>query len=236
MRVLSRSLRRTRALALAPLGLGLLLCALGTGEARAQEPAPTDPIAAAAAASDAPKVVVAPDDSPVVRAAPNNWAMTFAFGGLGSLTANGIVDQKAGNLLFTEIGFRAVLSSVTIPFSVGLGLANTSSLKGPSTSSTDVGLSFTGGVLKSFRVWRRIAPYFGGLFHFSYLDPSGDNNWIIGLSIGPVLGIEYYIADRVSLLAQGTFQFGVSLTDPQAAIGLGSAISGGGQLGLVFYF
>ena len=153
MRVLSRSLRRTRALgtralALAPLGLGLglLLCALGTGEARAQEPAPTDPIAAAAAASDAPKVVVAPDDSPVVRAAPNNWAMTFAFGGLGSLTANGIVDQKAGNLLFTEIGFRAVLSSVTIPFSVGLGLANTSSLKGPSTSNTDVGLSFTGGV------------------------------------------------------------------------------------------
>ena len=85
-------------------------------------------------------------------------------------------------------------------------------------------------------VWRRIAPYFGGLFHFSYLDPSGDNNWIIGLSIGPVLGIEYYIADRVSLLAQGTFQFGFSLTDPQAAIGLGSAISGGGQLGLVFYF
>ena len=180
--------------------------------------------------------MVVADDPPVVRAAPNIWAMTFAFGGLGSLTANGILDQKAGNLLFTEIGFRAVLSSVTIPFSVGLGLANTSSLKGPSASATDVGLSFTGGVLKSFRVWRRIAPYFGGLFHFSYLDPSGDNNWLIGLSIGPVLGIEYYIADRVSLLAQGTFQFGVNLTDPAAAIGIGSAISGGGQLGLVFYF
>ncbi len=234
-----RSLRLSWARTLVPVGLLLgTLATLSAGEALAQDP-PSDPIAAAAAASDAPKaaVVVAPaDDSPVVRAAPNNWAMTFAFGGLGSLTANGILDQKAGNLLFTEIGFRAVLSSVTIPFSVGLGLANTSSLKGPSASATDVGLSFTGGVLKSFRVWRRIAPYFGGLFHFSYLDPSGDNNWLIGLSIGPVLGIEYYIADRVSLLAQGTFQFGVNLTDPAAAIGIGSAISGGGQLGLVFYF
>ncbi len=239
MRVLFRSLRLARALAPLGLSLGLLLCVLDAREAQAQEPAPTDPIAAAAAAAatEAPKgVVVVADDSPVVRAVPNNWAMTFAFGGLGSLTANGILDQKAGNLLFTEIGFRAVLSSVTIPFSVGLGLANTSSLKGPSASATDVGLSFTGGVLKSFRVWRRIAPYFGGLFHFSYLDPSGDNNWLIGLSIGPVLGIEYYIADRVSLLAQGTFQFGVNLTDPAAAIGIGSAISGGGQLGLVFYF
>lgn len=223
---------------LASLALGLVLSAVCAGQAHAQEPIPTapapDPIAAAAAT--APKVIVAADDSPVVRAAAGNWAMTFTFGGLGSLSANGILDQKAGNLLFTEVGFRAVLSSITIPFSVGLGLANVTTRTGPSSSNTDIGLSFTGGVLKSFRVWRRIAPYFGGTFHFSYLDPNGDNNWVIGLSIGPVLGIEYYIADRVSLLAQATFQFGVGITDPQAAIGVGSTISGGGQLGLVFYF
>ena len=221
--------------------VGLLLSALCATEARAQDPIPpappTDPIAATAAASAAaaPKLTLA-DDSPVVRAAAGNWAMTFTFGGLGTLTTNGILDQKAGNLLFTEVGFRAVLSSVTIPFSVGLGLANVTNRIGTTTSNTDIGLSFTGGVLKSFRVWRRIAPYFGGLFHFSYLDPSGDNNWIIGLSLGPVLGIEYYVADRVSLLAQATFQFGVTITDPQALIGAASAISGGGQLGIVFYF
>lgn len=221
--------------------VGLLLSALCATEARAQDPIPpappADPIAATAAASAAaaPKLTLA-DDSPVVRAAAGNWAMTFTFGGLGSLTTNGILDQKAGNLLFTEVGFRAVLSSVTIPFSVGLGLANVTNRIGTTTSNTDIGLSFTGGVLKSFRVWRRIAPYFGGLFHFSYLDPSGDNNWVIGLSLGPVLGIEYYVADRVSLLAQATFQFGVTITDPQAAISAASAISGGGQLGIVFYF
>ena len=223
------------------LSMGLLLSALCATEARAQDPippAPADPIAAAAAATAAatPKLTVAADDSPVVRAAAGNWAMTFTFGGLGSLTTNGILDQKAGNLLFTEVGFRAVLSSVTIPFSVGLGLANVTNRIGTTTSNTDIGLSFTGGVLKSFRVWRRIAPYFGGLFHFSYLDPSGDNNWVIGLTLGPVLGIEYYVADRVSVLAQATFQFGVGITDPQATIGVGSAISGGGQLGIVFYF
>jgi hypothetical protein len=51
-----------------------------------------------------------------------------------------------------------------------------------------------------------------------------------------VLGVEYYIADRVSLLLQGTFQFGVTMTDPVAMVGLASSISGGGQMGLSFYF
>ena len=218
------------------LAVSLFLSILHSTEARAQD---SDPIAASAAAAAAAAPLPgapAPDGSPVVRAVPNNYGMTFSFGGLGNLSANGLLDQKAGNLLFTELGFRAVLSSVTIPFSVGLGISNTTTRTDPSVSATDFGLSVTGGVLKSFRVWRRIAPYFGGLFHFHYLDPSGDKNWIIGLSLGPVLGVEYYIADRVSLYAQGTFQFGVTITDPLAAVGLGTAISGGGQMGLVFYF
>jgi hypothetical protein len=211
---------------------------VSAGEARAQDPA-SDPIAAAAAAAAAsapPPGAPPPDGSPVVRAVANNYGMTFSFGGLGNLKTDGLLDQKAGNLLFTELGFRAVLSSVTIPFSVGLGIANTTTRTSPMVSATDFGLSATGGVLKYFRVWRRIAPYFGGLFHFHYLDPSGDNNWTIGMSLGPVLGIEYYIGDRVSLYAQGTFQFGVTITDPMAAIGLGSSISGGGQMGITFYF
>ena len=216
------------------LATGLFLSFLPTAEARDQE-APVDPIAAVAAA--APPSYVAPlDTQPAVRAVANNYGMTFSFGGLGNLSAGGIVDQKAGNLLFTEVGFRAVLSSVTIPFSVGLGIANNTTRTEPSISTTDFGISATAGVIKYFRVWRRIAPYYGGLFHFHYLDPSGDKNWIINMSLGPVLGIEYYIADRVSLYGQGTFQFGVTITDPVAAIGLGTAISGGGQLGIAFYF
>jgi hypothetical protein len=119
---------------------------------------------------------------------------------------------------------------------VGVGLANTTTRTGAANSSTDVGLSFTGGVLKGFRVWRRIAPYFGGLFHFDVLKPAGDNNYVVDMSLGPVIGIEYFIADRVSLFAQGTFQFGVQITDPTAKIALGTGISGGGQLGLNFYF
>ena len=79
-------------------------------------------------------------------------------------------------------------------------------------------------------------PYAGGQMHFHYLDPSGDKNWQVQLSLGPVLGVEYYIADRVSLLLQGTFQFGVTMTDPVAMVGLASSISGGGQMGLSFYF
>ncbi|HPH27189.1 MAG TPA: hypothetical protein PLA87_10105 [Pseudomonadota bacterium] len=204
--------------------LALLLVALfGSGIAHAQDPLPAAPVSTGG-------------DSPVVRAVPGNLAMTFAFGGLGSLRYGGALDQKAGDLLFTEFGMRAVLSSVIIPFSVGLGIGNSTTRTDPAVSTTDFGLSFSGGILKPFRAWRRIVPYAGGQMHFHYLDPSGDKNWQVQLSLGPVLGVEYYIADRVSLLLQGTFQFGVTMTDPVAMVGLASSISGGGQMGLSFYF
>lgn len=179
------------------------------------------------------------NDGPVVRAMPGNWAFSFLFGGLGNLNVAGPVNQKAGNVLFTEFGVRAVLGSVIIPFSAGLAIGANVPKTGDAV--TDFGLSATVGVIKTFRVWRRIVPQFGGTFHFHYLDPgtpgsAPNNDWQIGLSVGPVLGVEYYIADRVSLLAQGTFQFGIGITDPVAAVGLGTSISGGGQLGLNFYF
>src|SRR5689334_15729826 len=116
MRVLCNSLR------FPIIAVSLFLSVVQSTEARAQDPIP-DPIAAAAAAAaaSAPAPDAPPaDGSPVVRAVPNNYGMTFSFGGLGAFTANGLADQTAGKLLFTEIGFRAVLSSVTIPFSVGL--------------------------------------------------------------------------------------------------------------------
>lgn len=221
------------------IAMGLLLSVFYATEARAQDPAPPADSSSSFlnAPPAAPVVASAPaDNSPVVRAAPGNWGMSFAFGGLGNLSVGGINDQKAGNLLFTEIGFRAVLPSVTIPFSVGLGMSNNTTRTDPSVSSTDVGLSFSGGVLKPFRVWRRIQPYFGGLFHFDVLKPSGNDNWLVHMALGPLVGIEYFVADRVSFFGQGMFEFGVGINSQVANIVLATAMSGGGQLGLNFYF
>lgn len=181
-----------------------------------------------------------PGDSPVVRATEGNFAFSFLFGGLGTLRTSGMADQQVTmNTMFTEFGARAVLGSVIIPFSAGLAIGANVPKMGD--TSTDFGISATVGVVKTFRVWRRIVPQFGGSFHFHYLDPATapmapNNDWRVGLSVGPVIGVEYYVADRVSVLTQGTFQFGINITDPAAVVGLGTAITGGGQLGLNFYF
>lgn len=218
---------------------GLSLCAL-TGTAYAgQEPGIDPTVPPPGPATSSTTTSGPPDDATVVRAAPGNWAFSFLFGGLGNMNVSGQTNLKVNNLLFTEFGARAVLGSIIIPFSAGLAIGANVPKMGD--TATDFGLSATVGVVKTFRVWRRIVPQFGGSFHFHYLDPAtpggaANTDWQVGLSLGPVLGVEYYIADRLSLLAQGTFQFGIAITDPVAAVSLGTSISGGGQLGLNFYF
>ena len=171
----------------------------------------------------------------IVRAEAGNWGMQFVFGGLAPMSIAGVNRFAVNRLLFSEIGVRRVFKRVVLPFSVGLGVFHQNP-DGSAGNQNDFGLSASMGVLVPFRVWRRIAPYVGGSFHIRYLDPTGDNNWLVGFSIGPLLGIEYYVAHRVSLLLQANATLGINIFDSLTQIGANTNISAGGQMGLVFYF
>ncbi len=177
--------------------------------------------------------------SPVVTSKPGDFALTFTFGGLGNMNVGGTNSAKVGNMMFSELGARAVLKSVIIPFSLGVGITN--NLPDAGDSRTDFGLSASVGILKQFRVWRRIAPYFGGMFHLHYLDPSTPPNapntdYQVQIALGPVLGVEYFIADRVSLYMQGQLLLGLSFTDAVIETQFLTNLLAGGQLGLAVYF
>jgi hypothetical protein len=181
--------------------------------------------------SDAP----GKSDGPVARNEPGQWGMSFVFGGLAPLSIAGIQDHAVNRLLFTELGFRRVLQDGwVVPFSVGAGVFH----HNPETGGkqNDVGLAATVGILRYFRPWRRIAPHGGGNLHVHYLDPTGDNNWLVTLLATGVVGIEYYVGDRVSLLLQGEAGVGVNILDEIVQVRAATQIAAGGQMGLVFYF
>jgi hypothetical protein len=146
------------------------------------------------------------------------------------------MDNHAINrLLFTELGFRRVFDNGwVVPFSIGAGIFH----HNPDTggSQNDVGLAFTVGVLRYFRTWRRIAPHGGGNVRLHYLDPTGSANWRINLIFSGLLGIEYFVGDRVSLLLQGEVGIGVSILDQLQQVRAATQVPAGGQMGLVFYF
>lgn len=177
-----------------------------------------------------------PDTQPVVRAAPGNWGMTFIFGGLGPLSVAGLGDQPlADGLIFTEIGVRRVFKRFVLPFSFGAGIAHRKR-DGVDRPEVAAGVSASIAILKGFRVWRRIAPYFGGFLHTHYVDAPGPDNWLVNVSVGPILGIEYYLADRVSLYGQGIISIGPNITRQSVQMVAHFAMAAGGQLGLTFYF
>jgi len=206
----------------------------------ASTPAESTPPTAAVlpSASVASPPLVGPSEAaePVVRAGPGNWGMTFIFGGLAPLSVAGLGDQSLGDgLMFTEIGVRRVFKRVVVPFSFGAGVSQRQST-GATKPTVSAGLSASVAVLKGFRVWRRIAPYFGGFLHTHYVDAAGPNNWLVNISVGPILGIEYYLGDRVSLYGQGIVGVGPSLSKTSIQWVAHTAIAAGGQLGLTFYF
>lgn len=197
----------------------------------ATSPAPTAPAVAPEPAGPNP-----PDRPPVIRAAPGNWGMTFIFGGLGPLSLGGLGDQSLSDgLLFTEIGVRRVFKKIVLPFSFGAGLTHRSRT---ATSRPEIaaGVSASIAVLRGFRVWRRIAPYYGGFLHMHYLDAPGPDNWLFNITIGPILGIEYFIADRVSLYGQGILGIGPDIQKNTIRLAAQAVMAAGGQLGLTFYF
>jgi hypothetical protein len=170
----------------------------------------------------------------VRRAGEGDWGMQFTFGGLAPLSIAGIRDHGVNRLLMTELGFRRVTENFIIPFSIGAGVFHHNPEEG--NAQNDAGLAASVGILKPFRVWRRISPYAGGMLHLHYLDPTGDNNWLVNFSIGPVIGTEFYIGDRVSLLFQGQFDVGANVFDGLTQVRAATSIAAGGQTGLVFYF
>lgn len=185
-----------------------------------------------------PPTKVSPDDddpSAVIRPHAGHWGMHFSFGGLAPMSIGGLNDVRAGRLMFTELGVRRAFDNGwALPFSAGVGWVGHN--PDEDEAQNDAGLSISIGVRKSFRVWRRIAPYTGGDVRVMYADPEGDDNRRVGLAFGPNLGIEYFVADRVSLLLQGDLTLALTFAEQAVTTDLATRVSGGGQMGLVFYF
>jgi hypothetical protein len=207
------------------------------------EPQPTpEPVVTPTPASDdevAPREEVDEDekdaDGPVSRFEAGQWGMQFTFGGLAPMSVGGVRDFGVNRLLFSEIGFRRVLSNQwVIPFSIGAGVFHHNADAGD--SQNDVGIAASVGVQRYFRVWRRIAPHVGGRMRIDYSEPNGRSNWRFGFGIGPVLGIEYFVGDRVSLTMQGEALVGLYAFDGLLQVEAATRLDAGGQMGLVFYF
>lgn len=174
------------------------------------------------------------DPAAIIRPHDGHWGMHFTFGGLAPMSIAGLNDIRINRLMFSELGVRrAFKNGWALPFSAGVGWVNNNPDQGE--SETDVGLSVSIGVRKSFRVWRRIAPYTGGDARVTYVDPTGPEHFVT-ISLGPNLGIEYFVADRVSLLLQGDFSVALGISDGALQTDVATHVSGGGQMGLVFYF
>jgi hypothetical protein len=204
------------------------------------EPTPSERVAAtdderAPTASDREEREEWGNRRPVRRGQSGDWAMQFTFGGLAPLSVAGIGEFGVNRLLVTEIGFRRVLDKVIIPFSVGAGVFHHNPDGGAGTQN-DAGLAATVGVLVPFRVWRRIVPYAGGQFHLHYLDPTGNNNWLVNVSLGPVIGTEVYVHDRISLLFQAVATVGINVFDGLTQVSAATSLMAGGNTGLIFYF
>lgn len=204
-------------------------------------PAPEPVIAPAPARDDevAPREEIDEDDDdadgPVSRFEAGQWGMQFTFGGLAPMSVGGVRDFGVNRLLFSEIGFRRVVSEDwVVPFSIGAGVFHHNADVGD--SQNDVGIAASVGVQRYFRVWRRIAPHAGGRIRLDYAEPNGRANWRFGFGIGPVLGIEYFVGDRVSLTMQGEALVGLYAFDGLLQVEAVTRLDAGGQMGLVFYF
>jgi opacity protein-like surface antigen len=212
-------------------------------------PAPAaPPPAAPAAPAPAPAVATRlPDDSPVVRAKGGDLGFFFRFGGLASLD-NGNNGRTVNGLVLTQVGLKLAISDkLMIPIYFGTGLQHSSlgdCPDGSDCTSTDAGIEAGAGFEYHFRIWRRISPFVGASLGLGYVNPSGNDNWNLGVGFGPSVGVEYYIADRVSLTAQYLMVFQLAYQKGAATlIGSDSAVTtfafqtlAGGALNLTYYF
>ena len=156
-------------------------------------------------------------EQPVVRANGKNMGMFFKFGGFATMSATGPEIKTGSALITNEVGVKFVFSEkFMLPIFFGMGVAVTK-LEGADESDTDWNMSLGAGVEYHFKIWRRISPFLGGIFKFGFSDPAGEAEKGKGLEfrvdLGPALGIEYYIADRISLTASYMFLIGIAWAD-----------------------
>jgi outer membrane protein W len=171
----------------------------------------------------------------VVRAQAGNWGFNFIFGGLATLGIAGPYTHTANRAFLTEVGAKYfVTDRLAVPFSIGLGVLGRKPDVGD--IENDFGISATAGIQYYFRVWRRIAPFVGAKLHIDYTEPVGPSNYSVRVIFGPAVGVEYYVADRVSLQLEYNALVGFDIRDGFADIGFQTVVSMGGLVGLNFYF
>jgi hypothetical protein len=136
---------------------------------------------------------------PVVRAQAGNWGMFFRFGGLASLD-HGNNTRTVNGVLLTQVGFRYVVSeTLIIPFYFGTGVRLIEPPDPDDKDTKDWAIELGVGIEYHFRIWRRISPFVGFSFGLGAVEPNGAHNTVFGVGLGPSLGVEYYIGDRVSI-------------------------------------
>lgn len=219
-----------------------------------REDPPGAPVRVAAPAPVAPAAPAADPDAPVVRAAAGNMGMYFRFGGLATLLADGNT-RNVGPVAFTQVGLKFVLSEswmVPLYFSTGIRLDSVENAPDPndadSGEETNWGLEVGSGFEYHFRVWRRISPFFGLNVGVGFEDPTGEDNLKFGVGLGPILGVEYYIGDRVSLTAMYMVVIQIGYQEQPGAQGpfgptdsndlttFSFTTMAGGALNLTYYF
>jgi len=175
-------------------------------------------------------------DSPVVRATGGNIGMYFQFGGLAALLHSNTPRNIGNVLIFERVGLKFAFSEkLMLPVWFGTGLRVNSPNRADSSGTW--GIDLGAGLEYHFRIWRRISPFIGGAFGINVADPSGSTNAHVGIGLGPVMGIEYYIGDRLSLTAQYMFVIGIEYQDaPDAVTSFSFQTRAGGALNITYYF
>ena len=178
-----------------------------------------------------------PIAGPVVRAEGGNIGMYFLFGGLAGLTHSN-VERNIGALLFNRVGVKFAFSEKwMLPIWFGTGL-RVDSVDAPGVdATTDWGIDLGVGFEYHFRIWRRISPFFGAGLGFDIQDQTGSDNIRFGMGLGPTLGVEYYIGDRLSLSALYMFVIQLVYQDSAAATTtFGFSTLAGGAVTITYYF
>lgn len=181
--------------------------------------------------------------SPVVRAVAGNWGMFFRFGGLATLEHAGNTRNVDG-LLLSQVGFRYVASEkliIPLYFSLGVLLVKPPDGSGPDYRSW--GLELGSGIEYHFRIWRRISPFIAFNLGFGVSEPNGGSNTAFGIGFGPAMGVEYYIADRVSITVQYMMTLQIAIQQTPGAMDSTDKVQtvqfntmAGGAINIAYYF
>lgn len=141
------------------------------------------------------------DAKVVRRPEPGMWGLSFGFEGLSTMGLDN-PDHSAGYSRFVEVGLRRVFHRGVMPLSAGFGVAGR-----PVDDPPVGGISGSSGFVWFFRENGRIVPQAGILGQAHLYWSRGIDGW--GVAAAPVVGIEFFLVDHVSLLAQAGARLGI---------------------------